>query len=75
MNLKNRISRLEDGVAAMPTSHSKVVAIHAESDTEFQLKVQLYERTNPVEPDNRPGPSRIYLCIRKPESNHPKDRR
>lgn len=69
MNLKNRVSRLEDGLYAMDSGQTNVVIIHGLSEAEFQSGLARYERLHPLESADGPVPDRIYIHFRRADPN------
>ena len=67
MNLKNRICKLEAGLATLQPVKSNAVVIFAITAAEFEQKVDEYNRANPLEPNFGPEPSRIFLRFRRAE--------
>ena len=69
MNLKNRVSRLEDGLAPMDPGQPNIVIIHGLSEAEFQSGLARYERLHPLEPSDRPGDDIIIIHFRRADPN------
>ena len=65
MNLKNRVSRIEDGLYAMDSGQTNVVIIHGLSEAEFQSGLARYERLHPLELSDRPGDDIIIIHFRR----------
>ena len=69
MNLKRRVSRLEDGLAPMDPGQTSVVIIYGRTEAGYRAGIERYERSNPLELSDRPGDDKIIIHFRRPDPN------
>lgn len=69
MDFQKRVSKLENIVGAMEPVESRIVVICSLDESEFNAKVEKYEREHPLESIGGPGPDRIFIRFRRQAKN------
>ena len=73
MNFPRRIERLEEKVGGLEPVGSRIVVISSLDESEFNAKMEKYEREHPLESTGGPGPDRIFVWFRREQANGPDD--
>ena len=68
MDFQKRVSKLENIVGGMEPVESRIVVISSLDEIEFNAKVDKYEREHPLESIGGPGPDRIFIRFRRPQT-------